>query len=391
MSNMGVIQYARFFQAQTISGMAQKLGLTWPPAPAISVRNLIKLAGDMVAKRSDVVKAPWAVLLCKFKDDLSEPFPRSFYENLFTISGAGTMNMTDCFRDASQGKLDVTGSVVFPPNGWYVLDKKRSDYKAGMRNDLINWAKQKATENNPKLLDPYPVIVIQMNVPTDLFGQVGAAVGDAGIWEPPNGNGQCSLSPGIIGQEIGHGYGLDHSRVNGSNEDYKDPWDLMSTLAADMAPSPTLTQVDAKGRTMFWIGPMLNAANMNGRGWLNSLRVWNAAVPVRETITLRPLARPDLPGWIAARIPTGFNDFLVEFRVAEGWDANIPRPAVLVHYFLDNQSYIVSGSSGNLDLVAGDTFNFSDLGGGSPSTVKVEVVEIDPASYTATVRISADS
>src|SRR3954464_5916144 len=30
---------------------------------------------------------------------------------------------------------------------------------------------------------------------------------------------------------MGHGYGLDHARVDGSEADYPDPWDVMSTMA----------------------------------------------------------------------------------------------------------------------------------------------------------------
>ena len=41
--------------------------------------------------------SPWAVLLCKFNDDASEPFVRTFYENLFTAAGRGTHNMVDYF------------------------------------------------------------------------------------------------------------------------------------------------------------------------------------------------------------------------------------------------------------------------------------------------------
>ena len=73
-----------------------------------------------------------------------------------------------------------------------------------------------------------------------------------------------TLQPSILGQEMGHGYGLDHSRLEGLSDDYRDPWDIMSTWDnVFMAPHPNYGLV----------GPFLNAANMNGRGWLAPQRV----------------------------------------------------------------------------------------------------------------------
>jgi hypothetical protein len=59
-----------------------------------------------------------------------------------------------------------------------------------------------------------------MNTPTDLCGWIG---GRAALCDPG------SLQPTALGQEMGHGYGLFHSRVDGSTLDYQDPWDTMST------------------------------------------------------------------------------------------------------------------------------------------------------------------
>jgi len=68
-------------------------------------------------------------------------------------------------------------------------------------------------------------------------------------------------------------------------------------------------------------------------------------------------------------------------------DEGIHRPAVLVHRFQDNVSYIMSGTNHNQDLIAGDVFQVGDPAGSSPWT-KVEVLNIDAISYTATVRLS---
>lgn len=311
-------------------------------------------------------KSPWAVLLCKFSDDLTEPFVRSFYEDLFTTSGVGTHNMVDFFRDVSHRRIDVSGTRVF---GWYTLPKKRADYKgsgpnpAG-RDELVNWARQAASDAGVDLT-PYVGVVVCMNVQTDLFGGGGRVVCD-----------NLSMEPSVLGQEMGHGYGLAHSRADGSTVDYMDHWDVMSTRdSVYMAADPRYTL----------IGPILNAANMAGRGWLDEARVWNAPpTGVDGTVVLRPLVRYDLPGPLAARV----GNYLVEFRVKESWDAAIPEPAVLVHRFEDNRSYIMSAIGGRQDLVRGSVFQVGDPGVPFLPWTRVEVLGLDPGGYTATLKIA---
>ena len=61
----------------------------------------------------------------------------------------------------------------------------------------------------------------------DLFGGLnGVVCGDDGANSALSG-----LSPSLLGQEMGHGYGLNHSRREGSTVDYTDPFDVMSTDA----------------------------------------------------------------------------------------------------------------------------------------------------------------
>lgn len=66
-----------------------------------------------------------------------------------------------------------------------------------------------------------------MNVGTDLFGGGDGVVAD-----------KNTLQPSILGQEMGHGYGLDHSRLEGLSDDYRDPWDIMSTSGQCVYGSP---------------------------------------------------------------------------------------------------------------------------------------------------------
>jgi hypothetical protein len=325
-----------------------------------------------------MITSRWAVLLCKFADDQAVPPPLLHYQRLFTGVGAGSSNMVDYFRDMSHGQLDLSGSQVF---GWFTLTQNRSAYAGNIatppagqfnRNGLFALCQQAALNNG---------------VPLGTFdGTVVSMIGNVDLWGGPPGvmNAFCdtlSLSPSPLGQEMGHGYGLDHARQEGSEADYMDPWDVMSVYdSAFMAPQGE------------WgtIGPGLNAQCMRSRGWLDETRVWKAsASETFETVLqLRPLHRRDLTGLLAAEVPGGF---LVEYRQKERWDQWFTRSAVLVHSFAENHSYIMRGTSGNFDLVAGDSFqrgtkregiliNFS-------SFTKVEVVTIDEAAHAATIRL----
>ena len=348
-----------------------------------------------------MIQTPWAVLRCKFKDDDSEPYGRQRYDDLFTSSGVGKLNMVDFFRDMSHGQLDLSGSRVF---GWYTLDMNRSAYLAGLvsgltkeeidavitkaRNDLIALARQAASTdliNN----GPFFSVVVCMNVPTDLFGGGTGAVCDDGRWaENTAGPGMSSMSPSLLGQEMGHVYGLAHSRADGSTADYMDPWDVMSNAARFMSPHPNFTDLDVRARPVFRLGPGLNAANMAGRGWLDESRVWGTNNESFDTIvTLRPLHRRDLPGFLAARL----GKFLVEFRIQEGWDAGLDRAAVLIHRFDDNQSYLMSANTGDQDLVAGSVFGTTETKTSNAAiftgATGVQVVEINASERSARIRL----
>jgi hypothetical protein len=316
--------------------------------------------------------SPWAVLLVRFQDDPSPDPPLTKYNDLFTAAGSGRQNMVDFFRDMSHGVLDLTGTRVF---GWFTLPANRTDYVGNVypqpagklnRNGLLDLAKSSAAAASVPLGD-FAGVVVSARGNTDLCGWIG---GMAALCD------EFSLSPSLLGQEMGHGYGLDHARINGSTADYRDPWDVMSTAAypAMQAPHPEFGTV----------GPGLNAWNMRSRGWLKDARVWSSTTGhVDELVTLRPLHRVDLPGYLAAQI----GEYFVEFRVPQNWDAAIPRSCVLVHTFSDNHSYLMPAFSGSQDIVAGDKFQAGNPTVSFAPSTSVEVTQIDEHGLSATVRI----
>jgi hypothetical protein len=159
-----------------------------------------------------MIDSHWAVLLCKFSEDNSSTLPISHYKDLFTGQGTGTFNMTDCFSDMSHGLMDLTKSQVFGPFSIPIKNKAeydRFDAKhaadpsiPGSRQHIMDVGRQTAASNN---IDPtkFAGLVVCINGPVDFFGALG---GMTAVFDSVNG-----LRPSVMGQETGHGYGLDHS------------------------------------------------------------------------------------------------------------------------------------------------------------------------------------
>jgi hypothetical protein len=328
----------------------------------------------------------WAILLLKFNNEPTPSTPTfDFYDRLFTGKGAGTFNVPAFFSDVSHGMLDLSASKVF---NWMTINANRSDYVGNIadkdvpkgkfnRNGLMALGYQTALNSKVPVSD-YDGIVYSFSGAIDLFGVLGgmAAVCDTN-----------SLWPSLLGQEMGHGYGLDHSRADGSNQEYMDIWDIMSTNVGG-----TFSTSDP---SYTFIGPGMNAWNMRSRGWLNENRVWKPFFENFGTqdVVLRPLHRRDLSGYLAAQL----GPYLVEFRVAEKWDAGLQGGGgILVHRFADNISYIM-GSPAAVELVSpfgahpqkvGESFQIGDDAHSFIPLYRCEVIAIDNAAHTATVRLS---
>lgn len=324
-----------------------------------------------------MITSRWAVLICRFADDTSAIPPLLHYQRLFTGAGNGSLNIVDYFREMSHGQVDLSGSQVFGP---FDITKKLSDYPGFIddRVGLFEICAQAATAGGVRL-ETFDGVVVAMS------GNVsGTPGGGVDLWGGPPGimRAFCdtlSLSPSPMGQEMGHGYGLDHSRQEGSEADYTDPWDVMTVYdSAKLA-------LNAEWGT---VGPGLNAQCMRSRGWLDETRVWRSPADTFDTVVqLRPLHRHDLPGALAAELPGGF---LVEYRPKERWDAGFDRSAVFVHSFEDNHSYVMRGTSGEFDLAAGDSFALgkqSGLFAILAGLTRVDVTSIDDRSSTATIRL----
>jgi hypothetical protein len=394
-----------------------------------------------------MVSTPWAILLTKFNDNGSEPHTRSFYENLFTMSGTGSENtsMVDFFRDMSHGILDLSGTQIFPSIeiGWFTLDKSFNDYLK-IRTDpslglyaklepLVKWPTEVATRYRPDWpkvdLSKFYGVVVVYNI-GEVCPKGWEAFGGSMLGGRIAVCDETTVKPSVLGQEMGHAYGLSHSRSDCLGDaDYKDGFDIMSTRDAMSASHPAYDSIHQPEHWVAWlgdmrindykrsIGPGLNAANMDGRGWLDNSRVWRPSdgtpiyhtegelrplhrSPVHGTIVkLRPLHRLDLSGSLAIII----DKYYVEFRMNERWDAGLQRPVVLIHYFEDNISYLMGhvdvpvrfGDAdpdwslyGDILIRNGDNFEIKE-GEGTAFYyhLKIELQNIDVEKRTASISI----
>jgi hypothetical protein len=319
-------------------------------------------------------KNGWAILLCQFSNE-SAPFDRQHYDKLFTVSGQGTLNMVQFFEDMSHGAIDISGSQTF---GTFTLniasDTKLSgdDLYSALLSEAVSIATTATSEWEIPFVRPdwFNVVVCVNAVPSNTGGCT---------WGSPAGVtcDSAGITPAVLGQEMGHGYGLRHSKIDGSEAEYMDPWDVMSTMTAWSAFDPDYTSV----------GPGLNAANMDGRGWLDESRVWSPGVGSTGLIELRPLHRRDLPGLLAARV----GQFIVEFRVVDKWDAGIggsgPRGFVFVHRFSDGTSYLMADKAGTVTLQPGDVFESPSPRLPGRPYERIEVLGIDTTARTAQLRV----
>lgn len=181
--------------------------------------------------------------------------------------------------------------------------------------------------------------------------------------------------------EMGHGYGLGHAHCAGRKDDYCCPWDIMGTGVAAYTPSSDGRFKYATAADHFPpLGPGLCAPQLQRLGWMPADRVKTVTpgIPAMAggTIKLAALNRPDVKGYLMAKIVGPGGVRTVEFRQPTKWDRGLPGNAVLMHQIGGDGEPFFLG-----DYRAGQ--RWADLSNG----ISVVVEGIDPSSATATITI----
>jgi M6 family metalloprotease-like protein len=326
----------------------------------------------------------FAVLLCRLEADTPvERQPREFFEDLFVNNSEDGLNRY--WQDASHGSISLDGSQVF---GWRKLPQTLaefigiSDRIERIRKAAEHFAKE---GNNQVDFRSFTGIIVVTDQEVDLTSLKRPKTFSLNGEDRPYRVVICSQfrTHEAIAHEMGHSFGLDHSFSNnpmscdpandGRPGCYCDDWDIMSGQLSDSIQRPRF------GHS----GPLMNAANMSLLGWLSDSRV-RSFTGNSDSMQLRPLSRPDLPGELAIRV----DDLLVEFRVNKGWDEGFGKPGVLVHK-VDYQDpsqiphSVVLGWPGTEFLQEADSYAEGDPRLGP--YVRISVTDIDPVNESATI------
>jgi hypothetical protein len=246
------------------------------------------------------------------------------------------------WEDVSYGELDLSGSEVF---GWLTLDQIRSDYT--VRDSFLEtWGKKAAADAGIDLSHHYGVVVF-LNTHTDLFGQPNFVAADIA----------SNLSQ--ILQEVGHGYGLKHSRSVANPTDYQNPFCIMSGLTFGDT-NPTFQGKFGQS------GPGLCSPLVFQAGWLPESRIvrvsTNGTSPAATELVLSPLgernpAHPQV-AMFDLTMPQAY-EYFVEYR-SGGWDRGLNQTAVVFHQLRPDKLAYYAGS-----IATSTGFSGGGFGGGT--------------------------
>ncbi len=347
---------------------------------------------------------PIAVVLCKFTDRTNEPHPQSYYQDMFSETGAGKSGVFDYWKDNSYGQLDLTGTVV---KGWYTVPKTVAEWNALSRNGKIDAC---ATQGDPDIdYSKFAGVVTltnQTGFQEDLFGG-GPPTAINGTTYPNLGRMDSEEDQQFNGilHESAHLLRLEHSRIlsqSPGQDDYGDQWDIGSCLGCFGTTSPW-------GANGFrGAGPGSNVVQRDTAGWIAAGRkteLQNGGSCTQSTVTLAALNHPEVTGFLEAKIPaaifiqkigtsTTTDHYAVELREKSGWDAGIPADAVLVHlHGQDDYSYLVDQSglagAGSYFHVAGPAMGLGDEYVDLPNKTVIAVNRMDSSAHTGAVTLAS--
>ena len=297
---------------------ASDLRKRFQPEPRSSIRALLRRMLE-----GSVTRAPWAVLLCRFKDLPANPAIENLFRGMFR---PGASALVEYWRDVSLGSIDITGSTVM---GWFELDITREQAGGQNRVFLIDKAIEAAKRAGQ---DPQNGFFSQIAVFTHDWARDEAQTlpdeQKAKLWIDGSSDGhRVSAPPHLqngagIAHEMGHGFALTHDL------NYGDPYSIMSYATS------TISFVHPVLNVVF--GPAVSLPHLIRSRWMYRRRVvqegtdW-LAVPQGITIPLAPAGELGAHANLGILLASGEDwDYCLEYVTPTDWDRAIPNAVVAI-------------------------------------------------------------
>ncbi len=319
------------WQGQRVEVTVERFADGAPPR----VRSLRALASESSAStaRGGGVSGsqPWVSILCKFSDIAAEPEDLAFFQGMYANAPGG---LDDYWREVSYDVIDVVGSTAVD---WVTLPNPQTFYVptpgSGQTADLGALFTDCTAAADPFVDysgggEPFVGINMMFNGLLDCCAWGGSWFATLdGVskswrvtWEPPWGY----ANEGVIGHEMGHGFGLPHSN-NWDNDGnpYDSPWDVMSSATGYAVFDPTYGA----------LGKHVHAYHKEMLGWIASAERFTVAEDTINTIVVDPLALASTGDYRMAIVPIPGSSrfYTVETRDLLGnYDGALPGNAVII-------------------------------------------------------------
>jgi len=274
---------------------------------------------------------PWVTVLCRFSDSTgTTPHEKPWFDTL--MLGGSYPGMDHYWRELSFDQVNLTGSLVV---GWYNLPLPRSSYVYDMNGDgSVDLDHGKIASDCTAAADGdvyFPGfiginLVFNQNLDCCAWGGSSTFALDGQTktynitWLPPWGYN----NHGIIGHEMGHGFGLPHSSGPYSAT-YDSRWDVMSSVWGNCPPYDSQYGC---------VGAHTISYHKDFLGWIAPTRRYVAPPSGGSTIEIERLGQPIGTGYLMAKIPIGSSTtqfYTVETRKKVGYDGTLPGDTVVIH------------------------------------------------------------